>query len=146
MSAEDAELRLDVRISGWDWPLHLSIAPDGRDPETVAFGGAIYARGMYVSGTISAPSHFAGEVLWLSIIGFGTEVTFGADGLPEVGQLYRKPGGKRGDWHGVAALPKEALAQCAACLASVWTTLTLWVDDDPMDRGSISGVHFGGDQ
>ena len=109
-SSEEAEDRLLIEISDWDWGLHVAMAPELLPQEQRFQGGLLYRRSLDIIGTVVSPDRHSGKDIRLSLLPFGSDVQFGPDGLQELGQLY-EAGDRASGAHFTSTLilPEDAL-------------------------------------
>src|SRR5687767_5495266 len=84
--------RYMVAISEWNWGLYVGLGPESTPPEYRFQGGLTYTRGIDIMGRVRAPLVHRGKLMRIWISPFGSEITFGAEGLDEVGQFYERAG------------------------------------------------------
>ncbi|OHB30655.1 MAG: hypothetical protein A2790_23420 [Phenylobacterium sp. RIFCSPHIGHO2_01_FULL_69_31] len=135
--------RYMVEITDWNWGLHVGLSHDTTPVEYRFQGGLAYARSIEMAARVRAPSTHRGKLMRIWISPFGPEVSFGSDGLDDVGRFYERSGDAYGsDFELSLHLPESALGPAVTCLSSVWKYLDIWTVDDPKDRASVTAFSF----
>lgn len=133
--------RYMVEIGEWDWGLHVGLSHDLTPSEYRFQGGLAYTRSIELTARVRAPSSHRGKLMRIWISPFGPEVSFGPDGLDEVGQFYAGTGD--GSHFRVSLhLPESALGPAVTCLSTIWKYLDIWTVGDPKDRGGVTAFSF----
>lgn len=135
--------RCMVEIVAWDWRLHVGLSPDSTPVEYRFQGGLNHSRGIEITGRIRAPSSRRGTLMRIWISPFGPEIMFGADGLADVGRLYKGgPEALEPDFRATLLLPEGALSATLTSLSSVWKYLDIWTADHEGDEVSVTAFAF----
>ena len=138
--------RLLLKIEGWDCNLHVGLSSAVTPVEYRFQGGLGYSRSFDLECRVIAPKALSGKCIRVWLLPFGPDVTFGTDGLEEVGQLYiRAPQPEKPDFSATLLIPESALSVVATCLGSSWKYVHMWTFDQCADRASVSAFAFSSD-
>lgn len=137
-----SETRLLIEILTWDWALHVGRAPPTMPLEHRLQGGLFTSQGVDIVGRIVAPGGRQGQSARVWIIPFGADLTFGPDGLQDVGQCHPGHEGRGTDFEANLLLPHDTLSDVITCLSSVWKYLHLWTADAPSDPAVVTDFAF----
>jgi len=135
--------RFMVEIREWDWNFHLALSHPEVPLEYRFQGGLNYSRGIEVIARVRAPNLHRGKLMRIWLSPFGSETTFGLDGLDRVGQFYRDRSDEIGsDFQASLHLPEQALSPAITCLSSVWRYLDIWIDEYQGDEAAVTAFSF----
>ena len=133
-----------IEIPSWDWPLHVGMAPPSMPPEQRRQGDLFYVQRLEISGRVLTPVALQGRSVRISISTFGPDLTFGPEGLEQVGQVHPGRDDHETVFEASLLLPRDALPGALTSLASVWKRLHLWTTAPPPQPGDITDFAFCG--
>lgn len=132
-----------IEILSWDWNLAVSISSELTPMEQRFQGGLSYARDFELRGRVVEPESYRGKTVRIWIWPFGPDITFGSDGIDEVGRLNLSPPvGNKTDWTVSLMLPEDATTSLATCLGTVSKYLFVRIFDARGDEASIDLYSF----
>ncbi len=132
-----------VEILSWDWNLALSISSETMPPEYRFQGGLGYGRGFDIQGRVLTPQSHSGKTIRISTTAFGSDVTFGEDGLMEVGLFYfNSTPSARAELRALLLLPEDVIAPLTTYLSSVAKYIFIRIFDVGPEQAGIYSYFF----
>jgi hypothetical protein len=116
-----------MEITGWSWQFHIGFANDFK-PAPHRFREYLdYSRGFRIEGRIVEPEELHDLSIAANMMPFGEEMTFGPDGLANVGQI-----GIARTWNGEPRFhvwlffPEDMITVTAVALGSGIRRIRMW--------------------
>ncbi len=132
-----------IEILSWDWNLVLSISPESMPVEYRFQGGLGYSRGFDMLGRVLTPQSHSGKTIRISTTSFGSDVTFGEDGLKEVGLFnFNSTPSARAELRALLLLPEDTIAPLTTYLSTVAKYIFIRIFDVGPEQAGIYSYFF----
>lgn len=138
--------RVDIEITGWNWPLHVGARPSGSPPADPGEPGFICASSLWVRGTVIRPDSRRGETAEVILMDLPRRVIEGEDrNARRVGWYHAgASSGSNANTTFNLFLPQDLLTNATYCLGAKWRSLCVWIGGDGVE-GEVTDYAFSDD-